>query len=33
VLDDLKDALSQKGLIQNIHIAARWAELLTREGG
>ena len=32
-LQNLKDALSQKGLIQNIHIAARWAELLTREGG
>ncbi|MGC8785147.1 MAG: type III-A CRISPR-associated protein Cas10/Csm1 [Armatimonadota bacterium] len=32
-LQDLKEALSQKGLIQNIHIAARWAELLTREGG
>jgi len=32
-LQELKEALSQKGLIQNIHIAARWAELLTREGG
>lgn len=32
-LQNLKHALSQKGLIQNIHIAARWAELLTREGG
>lgn len=32
-LQNLKEALSQRGLIQNIHIAARWAELLTREGG
>jgi CRISPR-associated protein Csm1 len=30
-LQHLQDALSQKGLITNIHIAARWAELLTRE--
>lgn len=30
-LNTLRDALLQKELITNIHVAARWAELLTRE--